>query len=119
MGFLNTVAETLFPNPKIEAQYAPPVMTVPQFTPFDYINHNFRAVSRQEAMSVPSIKKARDLICGIIGTTPFHLYRKSTGQELGSPLWLEQPDRNQPRQVTLAYTADSLFFYGVAYWEVV
>ena len=118
MGLLNTVAEALFPQPKIEAQYAPPVMTLPEYTSFNYYGNAGRFVTRQEALSVPSVKKARDLICGIIGTTEFHLYRKSTGQELGSPLWLEQPDRNQPRQVTMAYTADSLFFYGVAYWEV-
>jgi len=119
VGLLNTVAEALFPNPKIEAQYAPPVMTLPEYTSFNYYGNAGRFVTRQEALSVPSVKKARDLICGIIGTTEFHLYRKSTGQELGSPVWLEQPDRNQPRQVTMAYTADSLFFYGVAYWEVV
>ncbi len=91
-------------------------MSVPEFNLFPSYNSY---VSRIEALAVPSVKKARDLICGIIGTTPFHLYRKQTGQELGSPLWLEQPDRNQPRQVTMAFTADALFFYGVAYWEVV
>jgi HK97 family phage portal protein len=46
------------------------------------------------------------------------LYKKSTGQELQSPLWLEQPDIRQPRAVTLAYTVDSLIFYSVAYWRV-
>lgn len=94
-------------------------MTTPEITSFSYYGMTSAFVTRYEALQVPSIKKARDLICGIIGTTPFHLYKKSTGEELGSPLWLEQPDRNQPRQVTLAFTADSLFFYGVAYWQVV
>jgi HK97 family phage portal protein len=49
---------------------------------------------------------------------PLELYKKSTGQQLQSPLWLEQPDIRQPRAVTLAYTVDSLIFYGVAYWRV-
>ena len=118
MGFLSAVADTLFPQPKIEAQLAPPVMTLPEYTSFNYYGNFARFVTRQEALSVPSVKKARDLIAGITGTTEFHLYRKSNGEELGSPLWLEQPDKNQPRQVTMAYTADALFFYGVAYWEV-
>jgi HK97 family phage portal protein len=49
---------------------------------------------------------------------PLELYKKSTGEELESPIWLEQPDIRQPRAVTLAYTVDSLIFYGVAYWRV-
>ena len=91
-------------------------MTVPEMN--IYGNGYNVYVTRAEALAVPSIKKARDLIAGITGTTEFHLYRKSNGEELGNPLWLEQPDKNQPRQVTMAYTADALFFYGVAYWEV-
>jgi HK97 family phage portal protein len=46
------------------------------------------------------------------------LYRKSTGEELGSPVWLEQPSLAQPRFVTISWTLDSLMLYGVAYWEV-
>jgi HK97 family phage portal protein len=100
--------------PKITAQYAPPVME--QSASLFYQPSPF--ISRAEAMAVPSVTRARDLICGIIGSTPLELYRKSTGQELGSPLWLEQPDQRQPRGTTIAYTVDSLLFFGVAYWEV-
>lgn len=118
MGILSTLTSAFVPpTQKIEAQLAPPVMTVPEMN--IYGNGYNVYVTRAEALAVPSVKKARDLICGIVGTTPFHLYRKSNGEELGSPLWLEQPDKNQPRQVTMSYTADALFFYGVAYWEVV
>jgi len=117
VGILSTLTSAFVPpTQKIEAQLAPPVMTVPEMN--IYGNGYNVYVTRAEACSVPSIKKARDLIAGITGTTEFHLYRKSNGEELGSPLWLEQPDKNQPRQVTMAYTADALFFYGVAYWEV-
>ena len=117
MGILSTLSAAFVPpTQKIEAQAAPPVMTVPEIS--IYGNGYNVYVTRAEALAVPSIKKARDLIAGITGTTEFHLYRKSNGEELGSPVWLEQPDRNQPRQVTMAYTADALFFYGVAYWEV-
>ncbi len=30
-----------------------------------------------------------------------------TGEELGSPVWLEQPSKSQPRSVTIAWTVDS------------
>ena len=46
------------------------------------------------------------------------LYRKSTGQELQSPQWLDQFDYRQPRRVTLAYLIDALLMYGVGYLEV-
>ena len=75
-------------------------------------------VTRAEAMAVPSIARARNLICGTIGTLPLHLYRKSTEQELENPRWLDQPDYRQPGAVTYTYIADSLFFFGVAYLEV-
>ncbi|NDB69609.1 MAG: phage portal protein, partial [Methylocystaceae bacterium] len=115
MGLLSAISSAFVPQMPVKAELAPPVMSVSDVTFFNPYNVY---VLRSEALAVPSIKKARDLICGIVGTTPFHLYRKSNGEELGNPLWLEQPDRNQPRQVTMAYTADSLFFYGVAFWEV-
>ena len=49
---------------------------------------------------------------------PLELYKKSSGEELGKPLWLEQPSISQPRSVTIAWTVDSLLFFGVAYWQV-
>lgn len=70
------------------------------------------------AMQVPTVSKCRQLICGVIGGIPLELYNKTTGEELGSPIWLEQPDIRQPRSVTIAYTVQSLLFYQVAYWEV-
>ena len=76
------------------------------------------AVSRDEAMTVPSVARCRNLIAGTIATFPLELYRKSSGEKLGKPLWLEQPSVSQPLAATIAWTVDSLLFYGVAYWKV-
>ncbi len=76
------------------------------------------ALSRDEAMSVPSVARCRNLIAGTIATFPLELYKKSTGEKLGKPIWIDQPAAAQPRSVTLAWTVDSLLFYGVAYWRV-
>lgn len=120
MGLLNTlrlveaIDKPATPNPRIEAQLSPPVMetvTSSLFQPNLFI-------TRDDAMAVPSVARARNLICGVISSLPLALYRKSTGQELGSPLWLEQFDPRQPRAVTLSYIVDSLFFFGSAYLEV-
>ena len=100
---------------KIEAQQAPQLMT----DSFNYyIPGVLTAVGRDEAMSVPSVARCRNLIACTIGGLPMELYKKSTGEELGKPLWLEQPSISQPRSVTIAWTVDSLLFFGVAYWRV-
>lgn len=104
-----------FRGKTIEAQNAPQLMT----DAFSYyLPTTLTSVNREAAISVPSVARCRNLICSTIAAMPMHLYKKSTGEELGSPLWLEQPSISQPRSVTIAYTVDSLLFYGVAYWRV-
>lgn len=97
------------------AQYAPQIMGENLNSLYNYI---LPRVNRNEAMSVPSVARCRNLIAGVVADLPLNLYRKSTGEELGNPLWVEQPSINQPRSVTMAWTVDSLMMYGVAYWEV-
>jgi hypothetical protein len=48
---------------------------------------------------------------------PLELYRKSTGEELGKPVWMDQPAINQPRSVTIAYTVDSLLILRLGYMD--
>ena len=107
--------DTSVSTPTIKAQYNPPVNDVDTNSLF-FAPQTF--ITRAEAAAVPSVARASQLIKGVVGTLPLTLFRKSTGQELGSPLWLEQPDVRQPRVVTMAWTVDALFYYGVAYWEV-
>ena len=97
------------------AQYAPQIMGENLNSLYNYI---LPRVSRNEAMSVPSVARCRNLIAGVVADLPLNLYRKSTGEELGNPVWVDQPSINQPRSVTMAWTVDSLLMYGVAYWEV-
>ena len=85
----------------IEAQYAPQVLG--EYSPYA-MPFQFAYVGRTEAMGVPALARCRNLLAGTIGTIPLELYKKSTGEELGKPLWLEQPSYSQPRSVTIAYT---------------
>ena len=75
-------------------------------------------IDRYLALQVPSVSRCRNLIAGVISSIDLELYNKKSGEELESPVWLEQPDIRQPRSVTIAYTVDALLFYGVAYWRV-
>ena len=103
-------------KPVLEAQSAPQVLGEysPYAMPFQYAY-----VSRTEAISVPALQRCRNLLAGTIGAIPLELYKKSTNEELGSPVWMEQPSYSQPRSVTIAYTVDSLLFYGQAFWKVI
>ena len=71
---------------KIEAQAAPQVLGDRLFVPNPL---NLTAVTRNEAMTVPSVARCRNLIAGTIASIPMELYKKSTGEELGKPVWLE------------------------------
>lgn len=93
----------------------------PQILTYDntyFIPAPIVSITRSMAMEVASVAKCRNLISNTIAALPFELYRKSNGERLGRPLWMEQPAKNQSKGVTLAFTVDSLMFYGVAYWRV-
>jgi hypothetical protein len=96
----------------IEAQYAPQVMG--ENMPSLY-NAIFARVSRHDAMSVPSVARARNLICGTVASIPLEYYKTSTGEVIAPPRWIKQLSKNQPSFVTLTWIVDSLLFYGVAY----
>jgi len=94
----------------IEAQAAPQLMT----DAFNYyLPIAFGAIPREEAMTVPSVARCRNLIAGTIATFPLELYKKSTGEELGKPVWLEQPAVNQSRSVTIACLGSLITFQGL------
>jgi HK97 family phage portal protein len=104
----------------VQAQYAPAIMdTAYGYGSFTTGVGNFPGgLDRNYAMQVPAVNRCRNLIAGVISYLPLELYKKSTGEELASPVWLEQPDYRQPRSVTISWTVDSLLFYGIAYWRV-
>ena len=108
---------------RISAQLNPPIMDQPFGTywgsgGYGGFNNYANAILRQDAASVPAIARCRNLIAGTIATIPLETYSKTTGEELPNMVWVEQPDKRQPREVTIAWTVDSLFYYGVAYWMV-
>jgi HK97 family phage portal protein len=99
----------------LEAQEAPRVMSDSYLS---FGNYYPILVTRQQALQVPSIKRCRDLICGTIASIPLEYYKKSTGEKIAAPRWVEQPSKAQPRFETMYFTLDSLLMFGVAYWVI-
>ena len=99
----------------VEAQYAPQIMG-------DGINSiynfTFPIIARRDAMGVPAVKRCRDLLC-TIGSIPLEYKKKSTGEEIPAPRWVNQLSKSQPQFVTISYLVDSLLFYGQAFLEIV
>lgn len=115
MGILKTLQNWSIGAPEIKAQENPRVLRE-----FGFSNYNpiFTPITRSSAMSIPAAAACRNLIVNSVAQTPLSLYRRSTGEELGSPVWLYQPSVSQTRIVTLSLLVDSLLWYGVGYLEV-
>ncbi len=96
----------------VEAQYAPQVMG--ENLPTLY-NAFVPRVSRHDAMSVPSVARARNLICGTVASIPLEYYKTSTGEVIAPPRWIKQLSKSQPSFITISWIVDSLLFYGVSY----
>jgi HK97 family phage portal protein len=78
--------------------------------------------NRDEAMSVPAVARARNLIASTVGSFPLEAFidDAATGErrQTRELPWMKQPQADTPRSTTMAYTVDSMFFYGRAYWMV-
>ena len=122
MGLLQTLGFKSAEKQTVEAQYAPAVMDTTygygSFNTNSSFGYNGVGIDRNFALQVSSVARCRNLVAGVISSIDLSLYKKSTGEKLGSPVWLEQPDQRQPRSVTISATVDSLMFYAVAYWRV-
>jgi HK97 family phage portal protein len=99
----------------VEAQAAPQVMGESLPSIYNYV---IPRISRKDAMSVPSVARARNLICGTVASIPLEYYNKSTGEVIAPPRWINQLAKNQPSFVTLTWIVDSLLFYGISYLRV-
>lgn len=75
-----------------------------------------RRVSRREAIAVPSVKRARDILAGGIGQLPLRLYGPNNQVEPW-PL-LDQPEEGKASVVTWTNVIDDLIFYPAAWLKV-
>lgn len=73
-------------------------------------------VSRQTALSVPTVVACRDLIVGTV--VQLGLYRYRAGERLDPDYLTTKPDPSTTIAATMGGTVDDLLFYGRAYWRV-
>jgi len=75
-------------------------------------------------MRLPTISRARDLLAGLIGTTPLHYYRQDWNgtdieeTQIQPDPWMLRPDRRTSYAHTLSWLFDDLLFFGRAYLHI-
>jgi len=74
--------------------------------------------TRQEAMEVPAVARARSIICGTAASLPLRAFNKINGAQIDGRTILTQPDPALPTAVMMSWTFDDLVFSDVAYWQV-
>jgi hypothetical protein len=58
--------------------------------------------TRQEAMEVPAVARARSIICGTAASLPLRSFNKITGAQIDGRTILTQPDPALPAAVTMS-----------------
>jgi phage portal protein BeeE len=82
--------------------------------------------ARNQAISVPTINRARDLMASVIGSMPLRMYkevwneteRKMEKEYLAPRSWIRRPDPTVPFQFLMSFTLDDLMMFGRAFWYI-
>ena len=122
MGLLDIFAtrkvEMATPSPTYDVSASlGPVTTLDSLSPF-YGGAN--TATREQAMMVPTVARARNIICSSIASIGLEVIDRSTGMEIedGTPRVIRTPDPRIPGSATYVWTCEDLLFYGYAYWMI-
>ena len=96
-------------------------------SPYDRDNHLWsfvhpdwfpnRGMTRDAAMSIPALSRARRVICHSIASLPLRAYRGET-LIADQPKWLERTNGVVSPYHRMLMTVDDLLFYGLSAWAV-
>lgn len=113
MGFLSDLRARSTEQPELTA-----AMATPYLPSYWSSLVTVSTVTREQALSVPAVARARNIICGTIGSLPINRWQVATNTRLPALPLQYQPDPDFPKSVTFAWLADSMLFYGVGYLQV-
>ena len=100
---------------KIDAAVAP--YNYQQYAqPFDYFG--LSSVTRAQAMQVPSLARARGIICNTIGSLPLEVRRESNNSKVPTPPFIRQPDPRMTGQSVYTFLAEDILFTGQGYMRI-
>ena len=122
MGLLDIFAtrkvEMATPSPTYDVSASlGPVTSLDSLTPFF---GGANTATREQAMMVPTVARARNIICSSIASIGLEVIDRSTGMEIedATPRVIRTPDPRIPGSATYVWTCEDLLFYGYAYWQI-
>lgn len=122
MGFVQNLRHA-FATPRTSGtpppQLASPLVTKPSHLEsvvwHDLFDKAPRPLTRAEAMTVPTVARARRLIACSIARMPIRVWR---GDEDVSPIWLTRTDGEVSPWHRMVWTIDDLIFEGWSLWSL-
>lgn len=72
-------------------------------------------VDRATAMSVPAVARARNIICGTIGSLPLEQYNRVNGAHIEPLRVINQPDPRVSGFVVYNWLSEDIWLYGVGF----
>ena len=117
MGLLKNI---LGITPKTNANYVDAAVAPYNYQaysqPFNMFQSN--VVSRAQAMQVPAVARARNIICATIGSLPLEVRRESNNSKVTTPLFIKQPDPRMNGSSVYTFLAEDILFTGNGYLQI-
>lgn len=115
--FATRSVQTVTPTAGADVAASMPVTSIDSLTPFF---GGVNTATREEAMSVPTVARGRNIICSSIASIGLEVIDRTTGMEIedGTPRVIRTPDPRVPGSATYVWTCEDLLFYGYAYWQI-
>lgn len=113
---LTSSSAMLAPPTEPPLQLGSPWVTSELHTVFaDIVGADKLPLTREKAMQVPAVAKARHTICPTLARIPL-VVEGSADTEVSA--FIEQPDPTMSRFLLLTWTFDDQLFHGVSWWHV-
>ena len=112
-----TKAAPVVPTPTDVAASLAPVTSIDSLSGATWYGLQNTA-TREEAMSVPTVSRARSIICSSVASIDLKVWERATGMEVDTPRVIRQPDPRIPGAATYVWTAEDILFWGYSYWQV-
>lgn len=116
MKLRDLILGTPEPTPVIEAAAA--YLPLNTFDSFGAYFSTQTTATREEAMAIPTIARARNIICTTGASISIDVWQKSTETKIDPPRVINQPDPRVTGSSVYAWTFEDILFYGFAYWRV-
>lgn len=100
-------------RPRIASPWSPGLAT--SIMAADWLGQSDIVVTRDQAMKVPAVVAARNVVCNILASGVLKAFRGA--QEITTPQWCYRTDSDVSPYHRMLWTADDLFFTGYALWR--